>query len=324
MTGREADPQKAFRQIEACEELARRYRKARKGPAGQAAGKKGLIRRGIRLAKKAVKQIRRRRQPLPEGSLALDMQKAADRKHLYIRPDRIVVYTALYGAYDRLREPLLTPENIDYFVLTDQPVPPDAVWKLCPREVLMPAEIRRDPVLANRWCKMHPHVLFPDYSYSIYVDANIWILSDMTPVTAGLDRFPVAMFAHKKRDCVYEEVQACIDQHKADPETLRAHETVLRAHGVPEHGGLFEASVIGRKHGDPRCVSLMDAWWEAFLAGSRRDQISLADTLHQAGIPPQTVGTLGRNLTQCDLFLQMGHEAAGPNPALRRPSGAHP
>ena len=93
---------------------------------------------------------------------------------------------------------------------------------------------------------MHPHLLFPEYEYSVYVDANIWIISDMTPVAAGLDRYPIAMFRHKKRDCAYDEVQACIDQKKADPASLRLHEKLLYAHGVPPKWGLLEASETRR------------------------------------------------------------------------------
>ena len=79
------------------------------------------------------------------------------------------------------------------------------------------------------------------------------------------------------------------------------------AGGEGDPWGLLEASIIARKHADPRCVELMEAWWEAFLANSRRDQISLIDTLWKAGIEPGRVGVLGSNLQRCDLFLQMRH-----------------
>lgn len=246
----------------------------------------------------------------PEGFLALDSHSAAERKELYIRDERIAVYTAFFGPYDQLREPLLQPDNIDYYILTDQPVPEESLWKQLPLQIL-PEEVASDPVLANRWCKMHPHRLFPEYAFSVYVDANIWVLSDLTPLTAGLDHFPTAMFLHKKRNCVYEEIAAVIGQGKGTPESLRAHEKLLRSHGVPEHWGLLEASVIARRHMDPACVELMEAWWESFFAHSRRDQISLIDCLWLMGIQPRTIGVLGDNLQRCDMFLQMHHTTDG-------------
>lgn len=250
------------------------------------------------------------RDPQPEGFLALDSRTAAERKALYVREERIAVYTAFFGPYDLLREPLLHPDNIDYFVVTDQAVPEGSVWKRVPPEVL-PEGMAADPVLANRWCKMHPHRLFPQYAFSVYVDANIWVLSDLTPLAAGPGRFPVAMFRHKKRDCVYEEVEAVLAQGKGSPAALRAHEALLRAHGVPGHWGLLEASVIARRHRDPACVELMEAWWEAFCKNSQRDQISLIDCLWLRGIQPSEIGVLGDNLQRCDLFLQMHHTAQG-------------
>ncbi|MBO6169300.1 MAG: DUF616 domain-containing protein [Bacteroidales bacterium] len=246
----------------------------------------------------------------PEGFLALDAQKASERKDLYVREERIAVYTSFFGAYDQLREPLMHPDNIDYFIVTDQAVPEGSLWKRVPLQVV-PDGLASDPILANRWCKMHPHLLFPEYAFSVYVDANIWVLSDLTPLTAGLGRFPVAMFRHKKRDCVYAEVEAAIRQGKGAPEALQAHEALLRSHGVPTHWGLLEASVIARRHQDPVCVELMEAWWESFSANSRRDQISLIDCLWLKGIQPSAIGILGDNLQRCNLFLQMHHKVEG-------------
>ncbi|MCR5464837.1 MAG: DUF616 domain-containing protein [Bacteroidales bacterium] len=241
-------------------------------------------------------------------NLALDKQKAVERKSLYISQQRIIVYTAHFGSYDLLREPLLRPDNIDYYVLTDQEIPEDSVWERLDCSGIIPIEYREDPILANRWCKMHPHLIFKDSLYSVYLDSNIWVLSDLTPLIAGLDTYPVAMFRHKKRDCVYDEVQACLRQNKDKKKSLKAHLEVIRSHGVPVKWGLLEASVIARKHSEPECMSLMDAWWEAFTRNSRRDQISLIDCLWVKGIHPSVIGTLGDNLQRCDLFLQMYHE----------------
>lgn len=318
MTGMERDPEKVFREIREREALAEKYRRDRLSGRMKEEKKRGIrafIKSNARRAVHVLRKLYRRADPVrstgEDGGLRLDRQTAVERRELYVRKERIAVYTALYGNYDPVREPLLAPENIDYYLMTDQPFPEHSLWKKCGRDSVLPRELPGDPVLCNRWCKMHPHLLFPEYTYSIYVDSNIWILSDLTPTAAGLDRYPLAMFRHKKRNCVYDEVQACIDQGKADPASLREHEAVIRSHGIPEHWGLLEASIIARKHGDPRCVSLMNSWWEAFLNNSRRDQISLIDILWQAGIRPEQIGTLGNNLNRCNLFLQMHHRENG-------------
>lgn len=226
----------------------------------------------------------------------------------FVRSGRVAVYTSLFGSYDILREPLIIPANVDYFVMTDQDIPSVSAWKKIGISSLVPAYCQGDPVLLNRWCKMHPHLLLKDYQYSVYIDTNIWVLSDLTPLTAGLDSFPVAMFSHKKRDCVYDEIQACIKQGKGTKESLESHEKLIRSHGIPRHWGLLEASVIARKHSDPECVDLMESWWDAFTKNSRRDQISLIDCLWLKGIRPSVIATLGANLQRSDMFIQLHHK----------------
>lgn len=230
----------------------------------------------------------------------------------YFSMERIAVYTVCTGGYDEIREPLIFPDNIDYYLITDSAERPAAAseesWSkvLCTQD-FVPPEFAKDPVLANRWCKMHPHLLFPEHSLSIYLDANILVVSDLTALANALQDFPVAMFRHKERDCVYEEVEACILKRKDTADALRGHERLLRAHGVPEHYGLLEAPVIVRRHMETECRHLMDEWWESFLAGSRRDQISLIDTLWKNGIDPSVIGILGNNVQECDLFIQSPH-----------------
>lgn len=244
------------------------------------------------------------------SDLAFDKRTADERKPLYVSEQRIAVYTSLFGSYDILREPLLHPDNIDYYILTDQDIPAGSAWKRLDSSELIPAEYQRYPILCNRWCKMHPHHLFRDYQYSVYIDSNIWVFSDLTPLVAGLDSYPVAMFRHKMRDCVYEEIKACIEQKKDSQEGLEAHLDVIRSHNIPRNWGLLEASVIARKHHDPECISLMDAWWNSFIHNSRRDQVSLIDCLWSRGIQPSEVGTLGDNLRNCNMFFQMSHNGS--------------
>ncbi len=229
----------------------------------------------------------------------------------YFSEERVAVYMAMFGNYDEIREPLIQPDNVDYFLISDAPPAEGSRWTWLSPDSLVPEAYRRDPALANRWCKMHPHRIFPDYRLSVYLDSNFWIVSDLTALVSGMGAFPLAMFLHKNRDCVYEEIRACRIKGKAPEAALRAHEALLRAHGVPEKSGLLEAPVLVRRHHDPECVRLMDAWWDAFLAGCRRDQISLADALWLLKIPVRTVGTLGSDFRRCNLLIAMPHGAGG-------------
>ena len=155
-----------------------------------------------------------------------------------------------------------------------------------------------ESVLKNRFCKMFPHLIFPEYEQSVYLDTNILICSDLTALTRGLQPGSpsVFMFRHKKRDCVYDEIEACIVQHKASPERLRKEKEAIRQLGIPEHWGLLEAPLIVRRHRDEACRRLMEAWWREFLAGSGRDQPALIRALKKEGLTPGSIGSLGGNI----------------------------
>lgn len=230
----------------------------------------------------------------------------------YFSNEKIAVYTACMGGYDNIEEPLIRPDNIDYFLITDSPTQDESsasesLWTTIRAEEVVPTEYVRDPVLANRWCKMHPHELFPQYPLSIYLDSNIRVVSDLTALTSAMTGFPVCMFRHKQRDCVYEEIHACLLKKKDTRTALQRQESLLRTHGVPEHYGLLEAPVLVRRHTNPACRDLMRTWWDSFLAGSRRDQISLIDALWKLEISPSLIGTLGNDVRECDLFMIMPH-----------------
>ena len=225
----------------------------------------------------------------------------------YFSSERIAVYTAEFGKYDDISEPVIHPDNIDYFLITDRKPAVPGCWKVKNPRDCIPEEYRKSPLLSNRWCKMHPHLLFPEYRVSVYIDANFLIVSDFTDLINRMGDYPVAMFRHKNRICVYKEVDACVIKEKAPKDTLEAHRKRLKDHGVPENYGLLEATVIARRHHDPRCVELMEKWWEAFLQGCGRDQIALIDALWEMKIRPAVLGTLGVNLNLCDLFIGVPH-----------------
>lgn len=224
----------------------------------------------------------------------------------YITDHKIAVYTSIFGKYDLLREPVVKPNNVDYFIVTDQQVSKDSLWKAIDSRDVIPKNIT-SPIERNRYAKMLPHRIFKDYEYSIYVDGNVFITSDLSILIKSLDSFPIAMHRYKNRDCVYEEIEACISKGKDRKDRLIRHKELLIANGVPKHGGLLEATVIARKHSDEQCIELMENWWNEFLNYSQRDQISLIDCLWKANIDINEVAMLGDNIMNNDNFVIIPH-----------------
>ena len=95
------------------------------------------------------------------------------RDELRPLPKRVVIYTAVSGNYDELKPPAFRPPNCDFVVFTDQPLHAEG-WEVRPFNYRSP-----DPVRAARFVKLHPHIYFPEYEHSIWIDANVGVHGDV-------------------------------------------------------------------------------------------------------------------------------------------------
>jgi O-antigen biosynthesis protein len=208
-----------------------------------------------------------RRPKSPASSPARSRSRALPRA---LWPQRVVVYTAVVAGYDSLSPPGIRPPNWDFVAFSDQPVEADG-WEVRPVNYL-----HQDPTRTARFVKLHPHIHFPDYDHSIWLDANIRARGDLRTFLSRLraDAF-MAAFDHPLRKCVYAEADACIERKKDHELIIRRQVERYRADGFPENAGLWETGVLVRRHNDPACVALMTAWWRELEIGSRRDQLSL-------------------------------------------------
>ena len=189
---------------------------------------------------------------------------------------KTVIYTCLTGGYDELLVPDFINPNCDYVCLTDNE-------KLIKKAYLGPWKIEKlqffklDNGKNNRWHKMHPHLLFPNYENSIYIDANVNFKTDkiFEYIRNLPDNCFIALSRHHKRDCIYDEAKYISELKLDKPEIVNSLMEKYRTEGFPEHFGLAENNVIFRYHNRSECIKLMDEWWNIYLEYSRRDQLSL-------------------------------------------------
>jgi len=193
-------------------------------------------------------------------------------------PPKKVIYTTISDNYDCLNLHVYLNPEYRYVCFTD------SRWYLR-RKTVGPWEIRplpftkRDNIRNSRYAKMHPHELFPDYEESIFVDANVVFKSNKIfaaaeALSAQKDVF-LAIPPHRRRDCIYDELDACLFHQRDKEDVLLRHKAFLEEEGFPRHWGLTENNVIYRKHHHPLCVKLMSEWWNMLENYSRRDQLSL-------------------------------------------------
>lgn len=208
----------------------------------------------------------------------------------YFSNERIAVYTCIIGKYDRVYEPVFHPDNCDYYIVTDCDIPVDSKWVKIDIQSYHDLLNGLSNAEKNRYFKMHPNVLFPQYNYSVYVDGNIEIVGDMTEFINKIGEKGVGIFLHPYSHCIYREGIACICNGRATEQTVKQQLSRLKSLGMPENYGMLECCVIARKHHDDLCKKLMDGWWHDFLMNpSRRDQLSLTYILYKNGVKVEDI-----------------------------------
>lgn len=223
----------------------------------------------------------------------------------YFSDDKIAVYTCIFGKYDKLQEPLINPDNIDYYVITDQKIPEDSLWN--PIDWRIHCDKSLSDVEKNRFFKMKPDILFPDYKYSIYIDGNIKVISDLTPYLKRLNKFGFSMHTHSERDCAYEELKAILLTYKANKDDVSTYYKYLLDNNLPRHYGLCECNVILRENHNLMCKKIMDQWWLEFHKNFKRDQVSLPLILYRNNINIDDIALLGLNVYKNYSFRVVKH-----------------
>ncbi|MGB0757158.1 MAG: glycosyltransferase domain-containing protein [Patescibacteria group bacterium] len=201
-----------------------------------------------------------------------------------------VIYTAIFGAYDRLQEPEVVPEGFDLVVFTNQSLS-SKVWDV--RKVKQPLP---DPTRSARLYKIKPHEYLPEYDTSIWMDGNMVLKGDVGDVIDGyLQDHSIAVYDrskvgdNKKIDCLYDEADFLLTftgiKQKDDPVIIKRQVDAYRKEGYPEHNGLLVSSVMYRHHMHEDCIQAMNAWWEQLEQYSKRDQMSFNYVMWKLQIP---------------------------------------
>ncbi len=182
-----------------------------------------------------------------------------------------VIYTAITGGKDVLREPRHLLPGVEYVCFTDDPHLTSKAWM-----VRLIEFANDDPILVARRPKLLAHLYLQDFDWSLWIDGNRGIRGDLAPFIGehlGLGAF--LGFRQYARTCAYQVAEACIELGKDRPEVLLAQVARYRSLGMPEGRPVVASGVLLRRHNDPAIIQTMELWWREVEAGSRRDQLSL-------------------------------------------------
>lgn len=190
--------------------------------------------------------------------------------------NKLVIYTCLTGEYDNLKQPLVIDTTFDYICFSNN-INKEfiGVWKI--KKLPFP---ELDNTRLSRTAKILPHKVLENYDYSLYIDANIQILTTelYQKIKAQISKGAlIAQVPHTTPpiDCIYDEIPFCI--MCGSSKFLPAYKQFLhlKKEGFPEHYGLFENNIIFRKHNDISVIRISEEWWNEYEQYSKRDQFSL-------------------------------------------------
>lgn len=193
-----------------------------------------------------------------------------------------VVYTAIAGRYDELVDHSYVNPDWDYVCFSDLDLSSNKNKSWTIKPLIFD---KLDATRNNRWHKLNPHLALPEYEHSVYIDANAEVVSkaffDMIDNVIHNDGL-IALSKHPDRDCIYDELQACIDLSKDDPTVMNQQIKYIKESGYPAHNGLYANFLIYRQHTNSQVIVAMDKWWKMVSTMSRRDQLSLPFVLWQS------------------------------------------
>lgn len=205
-----------------------------------------------------------------------------------------VVYSCITGDYDSVENPLLLNKCLDYVLFTDNNEIKSNVWTIIETDK---GDLKGN--LVNRFYKMHPFKYFGDkYDYSIYIDGNVQIISDVTSLynVAKKSKSGLAMHKHYARDCAYDEADICIYNGKGDKQAINEQMEEYEKDGFPRKFGLLEATIIVTDLKSINSKKIYDEWWREFYnTNSKRDQLSLPYILWKNKYIISDVGIIGEN-----------------------------
>jgi hypothetical protein len=136
-----------------------------------------------------------------------------------------------------------------------------------------------------RHYKTIPHLLYPEYDWTIWVDANVLLNVEPEELIKKCGNRKWGAFKHSHRDCVYDELHACRELGfvgKQDAQQLLQH---YERSMIQPNTGLGMTMVLVRKN-CPEVNAMNIEWWQQMCYYSMRDQLTFTQVFGTIGLWP--------------------------------------
>ena len=222
-----------------------------------------------------------------------------------------VIYTCLFGDYDTLKQPLVVDDSYDYICFTDNNNENrNGVWEM--RN--LPGIVLKDSTRYSRYAKILPHRVLSDYDFSVYIDANIQIITDSFYAIIN-DRIEdnklICQVPHLRSNCIYDEIRSAYFAGRVGWKETKRQYIHLVENGFPTKYGLFENNIILRKHNDEKVIDISENWWDEYSHFSKRDQFCLMYVYWRQKYMPSYLFDATHNTRNVECLKYTNHSKIG-------------
>jgi O-antigen biosynthesis protein len=203
----------------------------------------------------------------------------------------IVVYTAIFDGYDKLTQPDVVNNSVDYVCFSDRQIPESGAWQVRSLDYF-----DSSPRRMARYAKLHPHRYFPDYEWSLWVDGRVAPRIDPLSLTQRQGDGALFAFHHPDRSNPYDEATEVIRLQLDRKETVEAQMNRYEEQGFRSDVLLHETNVLLRRHMSPSVIHQSHLWWSEIERGSIRDQLSFDYAAWKTGVEIVPLADRGVNV----------------------------
>jgi len=198
------------------------------------------------------------------GCIVIEPAKNSQRK---------VIYTAMFGRFDEVHDPIVKLPGWDLCFFTDAKLQSNK-WNI----INVQRKKEFDNVQMSRYYKMFPHLHLKDYDISLWIDASILIRQPIDEFMGFITNdIKMGLYHHT---CSWKEEFNNMHYWCRDANVLNSQMSDYQKDGFNIDNVIMSGNVILRGHADDKVIETMQLWWEQFNKYYiKRDQISLAYSL---------------------------------------------
>lgn len=189
-------------------------------------------------------------------------------------------YTAIFGNYDTLKEPLVITPGWEYWCFTDKPQITVKPWK----HIFIPNPL--EPKIQSRKCKIIDTIfidpIIESPTESIWFDASFTIKGNLDKIIRPAVDFDGMVLRHPHRSSLLQESMAVTQLGKDTDQTVRAQMQKYKDEGFEQTTPLVATGILYRKNNE-RTQKFSALWWEEVKNHSHRDQLSFNYALQKTG-----------------------------------------